>query len=423
LSDQAPAPPPNYRWNFVAFVLDYAVFLVGFAFISNVTVIPALASQLTSSAVLVGLASTVFRLGWTIPQLAAAHVTRDAPRKKPFFYKAIPIRLALPAVGIALIAGLARRPSAMLAVLMVGMFLFAGSDGFMTLVWFDIMARTVPVERRGRLLGLAQFIGGVGGIGVGGLVALILDRWAFPASYAILFGCASAGIAVSSIATLALREPPPEPKAASEPGERGPWLMLVTRNQDYRRLLAARLLVGLAGLASPFYVVHATDAMRLPESAVGAFVAANTVGSLSSSLFLGILSERRGPRITIRLSSAIAVAGPVAVLLMDVLGVAASAWAYPVAFFAVGVSRSAMMLGFTNYTLEIAPGALRPAYLGLANTVMGVMAVVPAIGGWLLETTSYSVLFSTAAVLTFAGFLLTLALRPSGEIAAEFARP
>ena len=422
MPDETAAPQPNYRWNFTAFLLDYAVFIVGIGFVSNVTVIPALASQLTSSAVLIGLASTMFTLGWTVPQLAAAHITKDAPRKKPFFYWAIPARLALPAIGVALWAGLASRPSAMLAVLMIGMLLFAASDGFMTLVWFDIMARAVPVNRRGRLLGLAQFVGGLGGIGVGGLVALILDRWSFPESYAILFACATAGIAISSIATLMIREPEPEEVAAGEDRDQKRWLWLVARNADYRRLMASRLLVGMAGLATPFYVLHAVDVMHLPESAIGAFVVALTIGGLASSLFFGVLSERRGPRFTIRLSSAFAVAGPLSILLMEAQGTGGPAWAYPLAFFAVGVTGSATMLGFTNYTLEIAPARMRPAYVGLANTVMGLLAFVPAIGGWLLEATSYAMLFAATTVLTLGGFVVSMTLRKSSTVASELAQ-
>ena len=109
-------------------------------------------------------------------------------------------------------------------------------------------------------------------------------------------------------------------------------------------------------------------------------------------------------------------------VLMDRQGGTHLIWAYYVAFFAVGVTRSAMMLGFTNYTLEIAPAALRPAYLGLSNTLMGVMAFVPALGGRLLELTSYPVLFAVAALLTLGGFASALTLRPSASIAAEVAK-
>jgi hypothetical protein len=84
---------------------------------------------------------------------------------------------------------------------------------------------------------------------------------------------------------------------------------------------------------------------------------------------------------------------------------------------------SAWMLGFTNYMLEIAPPNIRPAFVGLGNTLMGLMAFVPAVGGWLLQTTSYTVLFATATVLTLAGFVLTFTLRSSQTIVAGRAQP
>jgi hypothetical protein len=41
---------------------------------------------------------------------------------------------------------------------------------------------------------------------------------------------------------------------------------------------------------------------------------------------------------------------------------------------------------------------------------MGVLTFVPMMGGWLLEATSYTVLFGTTAAIVAVGFLLTLGL-------------
>jgi MFS family permease len=88
------------------------------------------------------------------------------------------------------------------------------------------------------------------------------------------------------------------------------------------------------------------------------------------------------------------------------------AQAYPFVYVAIGVVNSTWMLGFTNYLLEIAPNEMRPAYVGLGNTILGVLTLAPIAGGWLLEATSYTVLFGTTAVATALGFLLTLGLKP-----------
>ena len=73
------------------------------------------------------------------------------------------------------------------------------------------------------------------------------------------------------------------------------------------------------------------------------------------------------------------------------------------------------MLGFYNYMMEIAPDDMRPSYIGLGNTIMGILTLAPTVGGWVLESTSYTVLFAITAVSVFAGFLLALRLGPAEQ--------
>jgi hypothetical protein len=91
--------------------------------------------------------------------------------------------------------------------------------------------------------------------------------------------------------------------------------------------------------------------------------------------------------------------------------------AYPLVYVFLGIINSTWIMGFFNYVLEVAPEGLRPTYIGISNFVMGILTAVPVIGGWLLEATSYTVLFGTATVLVATGFLLTLGLKPSVSVA------
>jgi len=77
------------------------------------------------------------------------------------------------------------------------------------------------------------------------------------------------------------------------------------------------------------------------------------------------------------------------------------------------------MLGFVDYTLHIAPEGMRAAYIGFSNTVMGVMMALPALGGWLLEATSYPVLFAVTASFAAASVLVSLQLRQTRPAAKE----
>ena len=67
---------------------------------------------------------------------------------------------------------------------------------------------------------------------------------------------------------------------------------------------------------------------------------------------------------------------------------------------------SGILPGFINFVLELAPPGERSTYIALANTLSGILLVVPFLGGWLLEATSYPVLFTA----TMGGVALGLAL-------------
>ena len=73
------------------------------------------------------------------------------------------------------------------------------------------------------------------------------------------------------------------------------------------------------------------------------------------------------------------------------------------------------MLGFMNYLLELAPPGHRPTYMGLSNTLGGLLVIVPMLGGWLLQATSYPVLFVAAAVGPLVAWVMAMGLPTSHQ--------
>src|SRR5207237_6453864 len=100
---------------------------------------------------------------------------------------------------------------------------------------------------------------------------------------------------------------------------------------------------------------------------------------------------------------------PVLALLFH-LGVFGSATGllFPVLYVLLGIFDGSVLLGFLNYVLEISPPGQRPTYMGLMNTLSGVLVLVPLAGGWILEHASYPLLFSLAAAGPLAGAVLSL---------------
>jgi MFS family permease len=420
------APPPHYRWNFITFVVDYVFFSVALSFANPSSVLPAFVSQFTTSAPVIGLVSTVFNGCWLLPQLVAARAINDKPRKKPYLMIGMSGRITFWITALGLWLGLAQRPNVMLTLFFVCLAVFTLSDSLASVAWFDMLARAIPLKRRGRLMGIAQMIGGVAGLGTGVAIALILDspRFAFPANYALIFTLAGLAFIPSAIALALLRETgTAKIETNRKKWGQTSWLTPALRDATFRRLMASRMLVGMVAMATPFYVVHATDVLHLPRAFVGTFVAAQQVTGAVSGALLGPMSDRRGPGSAIRIGSAIAVAGPLLALVAHTADGGLLIQAYPLVYVALGVLGSTIMLGFYNYLLEIAPDDMRPSYVGLSNTLLGVLTLAPTVGGWLLEATSYTVLFGVTTVLVFLGFLIALRLGPPTQMAVAETEP
>ena len=172
-------------------------------------------------------------------------------------------------------------------------------DSFGSLPWFDLFTVTLSPVHRTRLIGTAQLLAGAGGIGVGYLVARILDApsLGFPSSYALLFGAAAVFMAMELAALSFLRVPPDAHERKRLPLRSFIPLAgrLLVRDRTYRTLIVVRLLVGASGLAVPFYMVFGLDVLRLGPGSVGVFTAAQVVGSIASAPLMALLSERSRP--------------------------------------------------------------------------------------------------------------------------------
>ena len=396
---------PHYRRNFIALVVDFVGFGLGFAFYSPSIVLPAFVSELTSSAPLIGLISTLLMGSWLLPQLIAANYLTGQKRRKPYLV----IPAALGRSTLFLLAGIVylwagRWPTLTLIAFYLCVTTFMSCDAVTSVAWFDMWAKLIPSARRGRMVGLGQVLSGLMTIGAAELVRRILSPTGppFPANYALLFLLAGVAMMISLGALLCLSEPPGEVDR-----QRTPWReflpqlgQLLREDGDFRLLTIVRLLAGLGGLAGPFYIIYATVGLGMTTETIGLFITAQTVGSIAAGFVLGYLNERWGSSVVIRLSRLLGLVQPLLALAFTGLHISlgnVSPLAYATIFLLMGILNSSMMPGFFSYLLDLAPEEERPMYVGLSNTLSGVLMVVPLAGGWLLEATSYPVLFAATA--------------------------
>jgi MFS family permease len=406
--------PPNYHRNFVALLGDYFFFGVAMSFVSQTTVMPSLVRQLTDSAPLIGLVTTLQSGGWLLPQLVAANYVAGKLLKKPYIViPALVGRMTYPLLALAIWWLALPCPTLTLVLFFLVLTVFIACDGLASVPWFDLFSKSLPPERRGRLIGIAQMSTGLAGVGVGLAVHQILgpNGPGFPTSYALLFAVASGFFFLSLLSFIQLREQPEE-----SPQDRQPWSAFLSRltevmraNRAFRLVIIVRLLVTWSSMAVPFYVIYALDVLRFDQGAVGVFLSAQVVGGILSGLVMGYISERRGTRAVIRFSAWMAMGTPLLALGVSWLHLLLPAvlllYVYALIFVVLGALGNANMAGFMNYILEIAPAADRPAYVGLANTLGSLVLAAPFLGGWVLQISSYTVLLAATAAICLMGLI------------------
>ncbi len=404
------------RRNWFSFLGDYIGFGMGLVFASTSTTLPAFAAMLTDNKVLVGAVSSVWAGGWLLPQVFAAHYLADKRRKYPIMMLGqIVGRPAFPLFVVWLLIAGARYPQLTLFLFLLAIVIFMSTDAVVALAYLDILGKSLAPTLRGRLLGVGQLITGVASIGAGALIRYLLGPQGpgFPMNYAIVFGLASLSFGVSTAACALIVEAP-EAVAAERPALRDYWPQLGRLWRDdhlFRRVTLVRLLSGLGALATTFYVVYATDRLHLPAASIGLFAGAATVGAAGAGLVLGLVADRRGTQRVVQLVAWAQFLVPVLALLVHagIFGPAVGV-VYPLLYVLLGAYEGSTMLGFFNFILEIAPPGQRPTYMGLTNTVSGVLILLPMLGGLILENTSYPVLFGLAAAGTLAAAVLALTL-------------
>jgi len=395
-----------HRRTALGFIGEVTFFYVAIVFASTTTILPGFVGSLTRSAVLVGLVLTLAEGAWRLPQLFVANWLSTKPRKKPYLtWVAAVSRPAYLVLAAALWGGISKRPAAALALFFaLHLFMYAALS-IDSLVWWDIFAKAIPLQRRGRILGTSTALQGLLAIGAGSIVTWILGgkSLSFPGNYAILFALSGFSLLGSLLCWLAVREP-----VEHVPSTRLPWRIfaghvrgLVAKDRLFQRFLLVRLLAGFEGLALGFYILFAIHVLGFPPSMIGVFAAVQTTGAVFGGVVFGWISDRFGNHRLIQIATLIGFSAPLSALVFSLArptGFAAYSFAW--VFLAIGLFGTALFVGFNSLAVELAPTEERGVYIGVFNLASGLVIAWPSVGGWMVDRTSFTILFAVTAVLT-----------------------
>jgi len=424
------------QFNWLGFITDYVFFSIGLTFAGTNTILPAFASRLTGNPILIGLSSALWQGGWLLPQMFAAHYLSTATRKMPtikfFAWIGRPIFLVF---GVFLLLAGSIWPGVFLLGIYFSSFFFSFTDSIAGVAWFDLLGKAFTHRERGRVIGIGQAVSGILSIAAGAAIGWILESsgLAFPDNYGLIFSLASVCFLISLSGIYLIREPH-EPVASERQkmAEYLPGLVRLLRtDRTFLRVNVARLLMSVCAMASPFFAVYAIRELGVAEASLGGFAIAQTIGSALAGLLFGWVADRFGSHVVIRIVGGVYLLAPCLVLAAGMTGAGGIGTVVLVsaAFLFLGLGDGSIMLGFINYVLEIAPQGQRPVYIGLTNTLIGVIVLFPFIGGALADWGGYRIVFLLAAAGIAAGWFTGASLPSrsahfaSGQTAAPDGEP
>ncbi|MFN8445928.1 MAG: MFS transporter [Caldilineaceae bacterium] len=411
-----PALEPIYRRNFVYFLLDGILFTVAMSLIGSTTVIPDFIRHLTDSRILIGLSGSLFTIGFTLPQLwIARHIVRFAHKKWWFVGPNIPVRFVIFFFALIIVWVGDKRPTLLLWAFFIAYGIAAFGDGLVGVPWADLSATSLDNRWRARMFGLTTVITGLLMLVLAPLISVILGPkgLAFPNNYALLFGAAGVIFVISILPGLFFHELPGGKVAEKSPdlSEFLPELGRVVRNDGpFRAFISVRMLTTLFMMAAPFYVVYATEQLGLASGvAVPVLLAMQTIGSLVGALVYTWMGERNNV-LYIRLALASAVLLPVCALISAPEGTLFGAWPLYFGFLVSGLANGSNLFNcFMNWVVIYAHPDQRPIYVGLANTISALMALIsPFLGGVIAQELGYRTLFVCSLLLALIALLVSL---------------
>jgi MFS family permease len=401
----------NLPRNFAGHYLHGMMGMTGFRLFNAPTFLPAYLHLLSGSDFVVGLGQSLQQVGAVVSPVLAA--TQIEHRKR-----VLPVAILLGTLmrvqilGIAVVGFILHGYPLLIATLAF-LFLLGLFSGPQQVAFQLLLAKVIPIARRGRLQALRNMTGGAIAAGLAWFAGrYLIQNNVFGNGYGVTFLLAFVLTSLGLTALrLLMREPePPTVRPRGRVIDRvRDFPALFREDRDFTFFMIAQTLAMAARVAAPFYILYAGRSMALDGRNLGlvslAFLGADTVTNLG----WGFAGDRFGFRSTF-LVSLVLWAGATALLVAAPWLASATAPVTAViffAFFGLGAAQSGYMMSSQTMVLEFGDRDDMAMRLALTATGQGLMSSIgPLAGGVIAAALGYGVLFGVSFSFLAAAFVL-----------------
>jgi MFS family permease len=383
--------------NFLLILVSQFLTKLGDAIASPRIVLAWVLASVQAPVVFSGLLVPIRESGSLLPQLVIAGWVRRFPVRK-WFWVAGSVAQAACVAGMAAVAYSLRGIAAGLAILSL-LTLFSLARGLASVASKDVLGKTVPKRRRGRLTGWAASLAGLVTVGIGSWLLLSGGGLDSSGSYALLLLAAGLWLAGAMVFARIVEYEGETAGGANAAADAWQRLSLLLTDVPFRRFVLTRACLLCSALSAPYYVLLARELSGTSGSVLGLFVIAAGVASLVSGPVWGRFADRSSKQVMV---SAALISGGIGVVVFAVLqwlpALAVHPIFFPAAYFILSVAHDGVRIGRKTYVVDLAGGNQRTDYVAVSNSVIGIVLLIAGLAGAL------------ATVLTLAQIVLILSI-------------
>ncbi|MBL4827137.1 MAG: hypothetical protein JKY66_05385, partial [Spongiibacteraceae bacterium] len=288
----------NLTRNYIAHFVHGMLGMTGFRMIYAPTFVPAYLYLLSDSAFMVGLGLALLQIGAVLSPIVGASQIEHKTRVLSVAIKT-GILMRVQILGLAL-AGWFLLGNVLIVVTFIFLFFLGFFNGSQRVIFQVLLAKVIPIEKRGRLQAWRNFVGGA--------IAAALSYWA--GAHLIEANVLGNGYATTFMLSLILtcfglaaiffliREPEsPSVRRQMSLRKRIRQFPILLQDNNYRHYLVSLLLTTAGRIAVPFCIIYAGEKVEVDGAAIGLFTVAFLGADTVSSLVWGTLGDRHGFRV------------------------------------------------------------------------------------------------------------------------------
>jgi MFS family permease len=397
----------NLKRNYAGHFVHGMMGMTGFRLVNAPTFVPAYLHLLSGSDVTVGLGLALQQVGGVVSSILGALNIEHRKRVLPVSMT-LGTLMRIPVLGLGLCGWFLHGKTLLIAVMALLFFLglFSGPQ---QVAFQFLLAKMIPIRKRGRLQGWRNMTGGLIAAGLSYLAGKYLVETnafgnGYGATFLVAFVLTSAGLTAFA---LLVREPelptlPPKSRVWDRLRE---FSTILKDDRNFLFFMVARTFAIASRIAAPFYIVYASRTTTLSGSTIGVLSFAYLIADTATNLFWGHLSDRSGFRST--MVGALIIWITATFLLMAAHSLP---WMF-LAFFGLGAGNAGYLMSAQNIVFEFGHRDHMAMRLALSNTAESAMACVgPLIGGLIAQSFGYLATFSSAILCQALALVLLLTL-------------